>query len=304
MVTGMTYTEGKGDDEEQQRKKTKIMFTLSGRYCKEFYVQTKIWGEPAIALFNKYEKAEDASLIAFIKDAGIVDFDTGQETLIELTSEYNTIINFIECSDRRVQESKLNIVEDKNTDLSALTNDIGKDGGRTFDEEVFVYADRIDTEPFAALKAQPGASAGSAGTAASPVQKRFKTQLLFEFDDDDEDNDQLVLTTADKKTNQDNTIGESKSDKTNVANIDLTKKGPSPQNATDSEDDDDDEQAPTKDSPQKPKSTATKPSKPTPEANPAARATQKTLGKDTDDADVDNNDDDLTHIPRKSKKRK
>ena len=222
-------------------------------------------------------------------------------TTIELTSEYNTLSTFLELNDPRVEESKMNIVADEDGDLTLLTNDIGKDGQR-FVEEVFLYGDRIETHPLVANKIRAGASAGTASAEASPVRPRFQPTAPFSDDDDDDDFAPPVHKSAKKNSNQDNTVGESESERTNVDHQ-SPKKGPPERNII-VLDDDEVEALPAKvASTKKPQSKATKTSTLPRKATQAARATLKTtLGKDTVDVDVDNDDDDLSRINRRSKK--
>ena len=70
LVTDFTYAQGKGDDEQTQRSKTRCTFLLMGKYCAIYYMRVTIWGEAAIELGSKYEDPEDGTLTAFIKNAG------------------------------------------------------------------------------------------------------------------------------------------------------------------------------------------------------------------------------------------
>jgi hypothetical protein len=305
LVTDATYIQGLGDDEEMQRNKSRWTFTLSGRFCTEYYIPVTVWGEQAINLAAKYGTAESGSLIVFIKNAGVFLSDRGQEPGIELTTEYNTFLTFVEVSDQRVLNSDLNIDADKNAELSALPNDIDKDGQR-FVEEVFVYADRIQTHPLEAIKQRPGANTGKASAAASPVQARFlpkPKQPLFPLDDDDDDDfAQPVQRSVQKNSNQDTTVGESKSEGTKVANNESTKNDPLLKDIIDSDDDEEEVLHPIA-SPQKPKSKVTETLSQPQKANPTARATQKTMRrKDAVDTDVDNDDDvDFSRVQRRRK---
>lgn len=126
LVTDFKYTQGTNGDEQTQRNKTRCTFLLMGKYCNNYYLRVTIWGEPAMELGNKYDDPEDGSLTAFVKNAGVVEREVGEEITIELTHEYNTLPIFVDTNDPRLQESKVNVVADVDADLTPLNNDVKK----------------------------------------------------------------------------------------------------------------------------------------------------------------------------------
>jgi hypothetical protein len=314
LVTNFKYTEGKGDDEQTQRNKTRCTFILTGKYCNTYYLRVTIWGEQAIDLGNKYEDPEDETLTAFIKNAGVVEREVGEETTIELTQEYNTLTVFVDTNDSRLQESKVNVVADEDAELTPLTNDVEKVGPR-FTEEVFLYGDCIETHPIVANKNRTGTNVGAASAQASPARPKFQPKVPFSTSDDDDDDDFAPPEPKPAKENAslDNALGESESERTNVETHRRSPKKHAPKENLIVDDDDESDALPTEVAKltEQTQSKATKTFKFPQKAKPAARTTPKTklakdavtVGNDDDEKDEDE-DEDLSRIQRRSKRTK
>ena len=307
LVTDFKYTQATGGDEQTQRNKTRCTFLLMGRYCNNYYLRVKIWGEPAIELANKYDDPEDGSLTAFVKNAGVVEREVSEEITIELTHEYNTLAIFVDTNDPRLQESKVNVVADVDADLTPLNNDVNKVGPR-FTEEVFLYSDRIETRPVAANKNQAAANAGAISAEASPARPKFQPKVPFSINIDDDDDDDDDFAPPEPKSAKDNALGEPESERTNVESHRRSPKKGSPKEHLSVDDDDEGDALPTEvASPKQPQSKATKTLYLPQQVKPAARSTPTTeLAKDAIELgnDDDEDDEDLSHIQRRSKRTK